>query len=92
MYAEDNPLVKVAIIYDDFKMEDRSFEGIVYQMSRLDWALPVSNIDFKRNVGQRMIVLGKPIIFWNARSFIYALHAAGIIDAIFEEYAEEVKQ
>ena len=38
-----------------------------------------------------MVVMGQPIIFWNARSFIYALHSAGIIDVIFEEYAEEVK-
>ena len=61
-------------------------------MSRLDWELPTSNLDFKRNVGQRLVVMGKPIIFWNARSFIYALHSAGIIQAIFEEYPEEVTQ
>lgn len=88
---DSNHVTKVAIIYDSFKIEDRSFEGVVYQMSRLDWELPTSNLDFKRNVGQRMVVMGQPIIFWNARSFIYALHSAGIIDVVFEEYAEEVK-
>lgn len=92
MYADDNPLVKVAVIYDGFKMEDRTFEGIVYQMSRLDWELPLSNLDFKRNVGQRLSIFGKSIIFWDARSFIYALFSAEIVDAIFEEYEEEVSQ
>jgi len=89
---EENPLVKIAVIYDGFKMEDVSYEGIIFQMSRLDWAMPLSNLEFKRNVGQRLMVLGKPIIFWDARSFIYGLHSAGIIDAILEEYAEEVIQ
>jgi len=79
----------VAIIYDSFKIEGNSFEEIIFKMSKLDWWIPSSNIEFKRNVGQRLLVLGKQIIFWDARSFIYALFGAEIIDAIFEEYHEE---
>lgn len=83
---------KIAIVYDDFRIEGISYEEIIYKMSQLDWENPASNIDFKRNVGQRMVIMGKPIIFWDARSFLYALFAANIIDAILEEYPEEVSQ
>lgn len=79
----------VAIIYDSFKIEGSSFEEIIFKMSKLDWWIPTSNLEFKRNVGQRLLVLGKQIVFWDARSFIYALFGAEIIDAIFEEYHEE---
>lgn len=79
----------VAIIYDSFKIEGSSFEEIIFKMSKLDWWIPTSNLEFKRNVGQRLLVLGRQIVFWDARSFIYALFGAEIIDAIFEEYHEE---